>query len=173
MANPDGNTVENKVGQQVSPVLQMVQNYIWFQTSLNLLRDRQLIKMEMCFLQISPTIKYGSMIQKGNLSVFLSPSGRSNGMYFDNNGNLISCADEHEQLWSIDPKGNVTVLVKDYKGKLLNGPNDVFVNSDGKIYFTDPYYQRDYWKRKTPDIRRPKSLLPERRRMIPWRWSTT
>jgi gluconolactonase len=44
------------------------------------------------------------------------------------------------------------VLVKDYKGKLLNGPNDVFVTSTGKIYFTDPYYQRDYWDRKSSDL---------------------
>ncbi|HEU5052051.1 MAG TPA: SMP-30/gluconolactonase/LRE family protein [Hanamia sp.] len=89
---------------------------------------------------------------QGNLSVFMKPSGRSNGMCFDNQGNLISCADEHDQLWSIDPKKKITVLVKDYKGKFLNGPNDVFVTSDGKIYFTDPYYQRDYWKRKSPDL---------------------
>ncbi len=73
-------------------------------------------------------------------------------MYFDNKGNLISCADENEQLWSIAPDKKVTVLVKDYKGKLLNGPNDVFVTSKGKIYFTDPYYQRDYWKRKSSDL---------------------
>lgn len=34
----------------------------------------------------------------------------------------------------------------------MNGPNDVWVTSDGKIYFTDPYYQRDYWKRKSSDL---------------------
>ena len=39
------------------------------------------------------------------------------------------------------------MLVKDYKGKLLNGPNDVWVRPDGGIYFTDPFYKRDYWKR--------------------------
>jgi gluconolactonase len=44
------------------------------------------------------------------------------------------------------------VLVKDYKGLHLNGPNDVFVTKNGKIYFTDPYYQRDYWTRKAPEI---------------------
>jgi len=88
---------------------------------------------------------------EGKLSVFMENAGRSNGMYFDNN-NLISCADEHDQLWSIDPKGKVTVLVKNYKGKRLNGPNDVYVTPDEKIYFTDPYYQRDYWKRKSSDL---------------------
>jgi gluconolactonase len=99
-----------------------------------------------------PNNKIWKYDTQGNLSLFMDNAGRSNGMYFDNAGNLISCADEKDQLWSIDPNGKVTVLVKDYKGKLLNGPNDVFVTSTGKIYFTDPYYQRDYWDRKSSDL---------------------
>jgi gluconolactonase len=105
------------------------------------------------------------------LGVFMHPSGYSNGMCFDYHGNLISCADERNQLWSISitetetipypqplnpavgdpPKpGNVTlpkhtVLVTDYQGKLLNGPNDVWVRPDGGMYMTDPYYRRNWW----------------------------
>ena len=75
------------------------------------------------------------------------PAGRSNGMAFDPKGNLISCADEDNQLWSISPDGKVTVLIKDYNGKLLNGPNDVWVRRDGALFVTDPLYPRDYWKR--------------------------
>ena len=82
----------------------------------------------------------------GKLSTFLQPCGRSNGLYFDAKGNLLACADENGQLWSIDPKGKATVLVKDYKGKLLNGPNDLWVRPDGGVYFTDPFYRRRYWK---------------------------
>jgi len=83
----------------------------------------------------------------GKLSTFLSPCGRSNGLYFDTKGHLLACADLDNQLWSIDPAGKVTVLVRDYKGKLLNGPNDLWVRPDGGIYFTDPFYKRPYWKR--------------------------
>ena len=83
----------------------------------------------------------------GKLTTFLQPCGRSNGLYFDGDGNLLACADEKNELWSIDPKGKATVLVKDYKGKLLNGPNDLWVRPDGGIYFTDPFYKRTYWKR--------------------------
>ncbi|HSA47548.1 MAG TPA: SMP-30/gluconolactonase/LRE family protein [Candidatus Competibacteraceae bacterium] len=85
----------------------------------------------------------------GQLSLFLQPSGRANGLCFDHQGNLIACADEKNELWSISPDGQITVLVKDYQGKLLNGPNDLWVRPDGGIYFTDPYYQRDYWTRGT------------------------
>lgn len=81
------------------------------------------------------------------MTVFLEPCGRSNGLHFDGKGNLLACADEKNELWSIDPSGKPTVLVKDYQGKLLNGPNDLWVRPDGGIYFTDPFYKRPYWKR--------------------------
>jgi gluconolactonase len=84
----------------------------------------------------------------GTLSTFMSDSGRSNGMYFDDRGKLYACADLNNQFWEIDPATKkVTVLVKDYDGKKLNGPNDVWVRPDGGIYFTDPFYKRDYWTR--------------------------
>ncbi len=84
----------------------------------------------------------------GKLSTFLQPSGRANGMYFDKNGNLIACADEKNELWLITPDKKITVLVSNYNGKLLNGPNDVWVHPDNGIYFTDPFYKREYWNRK-------------------------
>lgn len=81
------------------------------------------------------------------LSTFMQPCGRSNGLYFDAQGNLLACADDKNELWSIDPSGKATVLVKDYQGKLLNGPNDLWIHPNGAIYFTDPMYKRPYWKR--------------------------
>jgi gluconolactonase len=83
----------------------------------------------------------------GSISTFLKPAGRANGMYFDGRGNLIACADEKNELWSISPSGKVTVLLKDYQGKLFNGPNDAWVRPDDGIYITDPLYKRPYWKR--------------------------
>jgi gluconolactonase len=83
----------------------------------------------------------------GKLSDFLQPCGRSNGLYFDKHGNMLACADMNNELWSINPEGKATVLVKDYKGKLLNGPNDLWEDPKGGIYFTDPLYKRPYWTR--------------------------
>jgi len=83
----------------------------------------------------------------GKLSTYRQPCGRSNGLCFDHHGNLWACADEKNELWCIDPQGNVSVVVKDYQGKLLNGPNDVWVRPDGGLYFSDPFYKRNYWKR--------------------------
>ncbi len=82
----------------------------------------------------------------GKLSTFMHPCGRANGLCFDKKGNLWACADEKTELWRIDPAGKVTVVLKDFDGKYLNGPNDVWIRPDGGLYLTDPYYQRDYWK---------------------------
>jgi gluconolactonase len=83
----------------------------------------------------------------GAISDWLKPSGRANGTYFDRAGNLIACADDKNELWSVAPDKAVTVLVRDFGGKLLNGPNDLWIRPDGGLYLTDPLYPRSYWKR--------------------------
>ncbi len=81
----------------------------------------------------------------GKITVWMDATGRANGQRFAPNGDLITCSDEHSQLWRITPDKKVTVLVKDYEGKLLNGPNDAWVMPDGGIYFTDPFWRRPWW----------------------------
>ena len=74
--------------------------------------------------------------------------GRANGTYFDLNGFLLTCSDMDNELWSIDMDGNYTVLVAEFEGKKLNGPNDLWIHpGNGGIYFTDPLYKRPYWIR--------------------------
>jgi gluconolactonase len=87
--------------------------------------------------------------QAAGLSTFLQPAGRANGLYFDPRGHLIACADEKNELWSIAPDGTISVLVGEYDGRRLNGPNDVWVRPDGALYFTDPFYQRSWWTHDT------------------------
>jgi gluconolactonase len=82
----------------------------------------------------------------GQLTTFLQPAGRANGMCFDRQGQLIACADEKNELWSIDPSGKSTVLLDNYRDKRLNGPNDVWIRPDGGMYFTDPFYKRPWWE---------------------------
>lgn len=83
----------------------------------------------------------------GKVEEWLKPAGRANGLAIDRKGRLIACADGGNELWAIGPDKSVTVLLKDFGGKLLNGPNDVWVRPDNGLYFTDPLYARDYWTR--------------------------
>jgi len=85
----------------------------------------------------------------GKLFTFMQPSGRANGMMFDAHGNLIACADEKNELWSIAPDKTVTVLLKGYQGNYFNGPNDVWIAPNGTMYLTDPFYKRPWWDHDT------------------------
>ena len=73
----------------------------------------------------------------------------------------------NNQLWMIDKNKNVTVLVKDFEGKKLNGPNDLWIDPQGGIYFTDPFYKRDYWTRTEKEIEEENVyyLSPDRKKL--------
>jgi len=86
----------------------------------------------------------------GRLQTFMQPAGRSNGMYFDYDGTLLSCADGNNELWRIDVKTKqYTVLTGTFDDTRLNGPNDVWAAPNGNLYFTDPFYKRDWWRHDT------------------------
>ncbi len=87
-----------------------------------------------------------------SLKLFLQPTERANGLYFDKKGNLLACADEFGKIILIDKNKNYRVLAQNFDGKQFNGPNDLWIAPNGGIYFTDPYYQRPYWKRTKPDL---------------------
>jgi gluconolactonase len=83
-----------------------------------------------------------------NLSTFMQPSGRSNGMFTDKDGFLWSCADEKNELWKIGQDKKVEVVTSQFNGKPFNGPNDVWVSPNGGAYITDPFYLRPWWDHK-------------------------
>ncbi|MFC1541929.1 SMP-30/gluconolactonase/LRE family protein, partial [Candidatus Latescibacterota bacterium] len=78
----------------------------------------------------------------GVLSTFKEVDGGANGLCFDKNGNLLVCAWLGHKLLSIDPKGEVTTLADNYEGIPLNAPNDVWIDSNDGIYFTDAYNEK-------------------------------
>lgn len=81
------------------------------------------------------------------VTLFKEGAGRSNGLYFQLDGKLIAAADLNNELWEIDPQtGKETVLVPSFRGKKLNGPNDIWIRPKGGLYFTDPLYPRPYWE---------------------------
>jgi gluconolactonase len=79
---------------------------------------------------------------EGKLSTFRKDTGNANGQCFDRNGNLIVCESGRGRLVSVDRQGQVTVLVDQYQGKRFNQPNDLWIDPQGGIYFSDPIYGR-------------------------------
>ena len=76
----------------------------------------------------------------GKLSTFRENSGGANGLYFDKGGNLLACEGGGQRLVSIDLKGEVTILAEKYQDKRFNSLNDLWIDPNGGIYFTDPRY---------------------------------
>lgn len=83
--------------------------------------------------------------EKAGISLWLEGTGRSNGMYFNAKGKLVTCADEKNQLAYFDENKKLIPIHEGYDGKHLNAPNDLWISPNGGIYFSDPYYHRDWW----------------------------
>lgn len=86
----------------------------------------------------------------GELGVFREDAGRANGNVFDQQGRLVTCEGaEHgprgrRRVTRTDiATGEVEVLADRYEGRRLNSPNDVTVDTQGRLYFTDPRYDAD------------------------------
>lgn len=73
-------------------------------------------------------------------SIYLRPSGNSNGLTLDHEGRLLAAQQGTRRVIRIEVNGSQTVLAAYYQGKRLNSPNDLVVKSDGSIWFTDPPY---------------------------------
>lgn len=104
----------------------------------------------------------------GGLSTFMQPCGRSNGLSFDKDGYLWSCADEKNELWQIAPDKKIIIIPSKYQDKPLNGPNDLWITRTGGVYFTDPYYKRSWWDHTSmpQDIQAVYYLSPDHKTII-------
>ncbi len=79
----------------------------------------------------------------GVLSTFRQPSHRANGLIFDSEWRLLAC--EGGDGDSVLPRvtrtnmatGEIEVLADAYNGKQLHQPNDLSLDAQGRIYFTD------------------------------------
>jgi gluconolactonase len=79
----------------------------------------------------------------GKIEVFRENSGGANGLLFAPRGNLLVCEGGNKRVTSLAPDGQLSILAEEYNGKPLNKPNDLWQDSKGGIYFTDPMYGRN------------------------------
>jgi gluconolactonase len=106
---------------------------------------------------------------EGKLTTFLTGCERANGLYFDADGKtLLACADLHNRIVAFAPDGKMTVVVEKYNGKKFNATNDLWRDPKGGIYFTDPYYKRNYWAdaNRGQDGEHTYYLAPDRKTVI-------
>jgi gluconolactonase len=77
-------------------------------------------------------------------TVYRDPSGRANGLDFDPQGRLVAAEGAntggHRRITITDKDGTVRVLAERFSGKRFNSPNDLTIDTSGRVYFTDPRY---------------------------------
>ncbi|MCY6383716.1 SMP-30/gluconolactonase/LRE family protein [Hoeflea prorocentri] len=78
----------------------------------------------------------------GLIETFRKPSDMANGNAYDRLGRMVSCQHATSSVTRTEADGSITTLATHFEGKELNSPNDIIVNSDGRIFFTDPTYGR-------------------------------
>ena len=82
--------------------------------------------------------------ETGETTVFRSPSGMSNGMEFDAQGRLVIAEGADfggRRITRTDMEtGKTEIIAGLYNGKPFNSPNDLAIDEQGRIYFTDPRY---------------------------------
>jgi len=80
----------------------------------------------------------------GKIHVHRTPSGRANGLVLDSKGRLIACEtdgkDGGRRITREELDGSITVLTDKFEGGRYNAPNDLTIDKQGRIYFTDPNY---------------------------------
>jgi len=74
------------------------------------------------------------------VSIYLDPSGHSNGLALDHEKRLLLAQHGNRQLARKEDNGTITPLAAHYHDKRLNSPNDLVIKSDGSVFFTDPPY---------------------------------
>lgn len=87
-----------------------------------------------------PANKVYQWTEESGESVFLSPSGNSNGLCLDLQGRLLLAQHGNRRVARLEEGGSQTALATHFDGKRLNSPNDMTVSLDGSVYFTDPPY---------------------------------
>lgn len=98
-------------------------------------------KGDVYFSDIPPN-KIMKWSEEEGLSVFKSDIPGCNGLYFDMDSNMIVAGNNNSQsVWKLNMKTDeISILADQRNGVKYNGPNDLWINKNGGIYFTDPLY---------------------------------
>jgi gluconolactonase len=79
----------------------------------------------------------------GNLAIFLEDSRGCNGLMFDSKGRLLACQGMEGRVIAIDVASKtIEVIANRYGASRFNGPNDLVIDRQGGIYFSDPFSRR-------------------------------
>lgn len=86
-----------------------------------------------------PNERIHKLDKDGKLSVFVEKSNKSNGLMVNAKGEIVACQMGAGRVVAYGPDGKKPRVVADkYNGKPFNAPNDLVIDKQGGVYFTDP-----------------------------------
>ena len=71
---------------------------------------------------------------------FQTETNAANGLMFDKDGRLYACEGDARRIVRYEADHSVTVICDHFEGKRFNSPNDLAVDTQGRIWFTDPRF---------------------------------
>lgn len=86
--------------------------------------------------------------QTGQITTIYENTGGTNGLAFGLNGSLYAAAGGAREVHRYAPDGTRSVLASRFEGQRLNSPNDLVLDSAGRVWFTDPRYGDDHSDRE-------------------------
>ena len=66
-------------------------------------------------------------------------TNHANGLSFDAHGNLYGCSAGGRSIVRFEADGTTTTIVDRLEGKRLNTPNDLAIDAQGRVWFTNPW----------------------------------
>ncbi len=75
----------------------------------------------------------------GASTEFRTDTNHINGLNFDAQGRLYGCCSGGRSIVRLEPDGATTTLVDRWDGLRFNTPNDLALDSKGRIWFTNPW----------------------------------
>ena len=77
--------------------------------------------------------------ETGECTVYREDTNHTNGLAFDADGSLYGCCSGGRSIVRFEPDGSVTTIVDRLDGQRLNTPNDLAIDRQGRIWFSNPW----------------------------------
>ena len=84
----------------------------------------------------------------GEIATIYRDTGEANGLALGRFGSLYACEGGGRAVVRYSTDGVKSVLADRFEGRRLNSPNDLVLDSTGRVWFTDPRYGDDHGDRE-------------------------
>jgi len=88
----------------------------------------------------------------GECTVYREGTNHINGLNFDVNGNLYGCCSGGRSIVRLEHDGSTTTIVDRLDGVRINTPNDLAIDRQGRIWFSNPWNAINIDPSESPDM---------------------